>query len=143
MVEGADNIRLSEQYETLKEMLTKNTLTTEKVLWIISDPDTGLIRRVGDIGQVTSDTVKDQLILTMQVKSLSENVGQIQARQVAVMARQDAHDSTIKGLVKCAEDSKEAKKPLVAIAYGILEKLLWIVALGLIAWLGSIVLATP
>jgi hypothetical protein len=141
MADGTDNIRLSEQLESLKEMLAKNTQTTERVLWIISDPDTGLVKRVGDIGQVTSDTVKDQLVLTMQVNALTKNVEQIQERQVKVIAQQELHDDAINILVKCAADTREAKKPLIAMGYELLGKLLWVVALGVIAWLGYAYLA--
>lgn len=142
MPDGPDNILLSEQLDKLQNLVQENTRTTERVLWIISDPDTGLVKRVGDIGQVTNTTVKEQIELAIQVKSLTENVGQIQERQVKVMALQDKHDDAINDLVKCAVDAKEARKPLIAIAYGILEKVLWIAALGIIGWWGSIVLAT-
>ena len=142
MSDSPDNIRLSEQLESLKDMLVKNTQTTERVLWIISDPDTGLVKRVGDIGKVTSATVKDQMVLTMQVESLTKNVEQIQVRQAKVMATQELHDDSINALLKCNSDAKEARKPWTAVGFGLMEKFLWVVALGLIAWLGSIVLAT-
>jgi hypothetical protein len=140
MTDG-DSIHLSEQLDALKELLAKNTQTTERVLWIISDPDTGLVKRVGDIGKVTSDTVKEQMVLAMQVQSLTTNVEQIQERQVKVMAQQELHDDAINILVKCAADTREAKKPLISMGYGLLEKLLWFVALGIIAWLGYAYLA--
>lgn len=141
MPDGPDNIRLSEQLDKLQNLVQENTRTTERVLWIISDPDTGLVKRVGDIGQVTNMTVKEQIELTAQINSLTGSVGEIQARQVKVMEKQDEHDESINALLKCNDEAKEARKPLIAIAYGILEKLLWIAALGVIGWLGSIVLA--
>jgi len=141
MSEGTDNIQLNEQLESLKEMLAKNTLATERVLWIISDPDTGLVKRVGDIGQVTGNTVKEQIELTAQVRSLTRDVSQIQERQAKVMERQEKHDDAINDLLDCAEKAKEARKPFVAIAFSILEKVLLIAALGIIGWLGQIVLA--
>lgn len=135
MPDGPDNIRLSEQLESLKEMLMKNTQTTERVLWIISDPDTGLVKRVGDIGQVTSDTVKDQMVLTMQVNALTKNVEQIQERQVKVMATQELHNDAINDLLKCNAQAKEAKKPWMAVGFGLLEKVLWLAAVGAIGYL--------
>ena len=141
MSEGADNIRLNEQLESLKDMLGKNTLATERVLWIISDPDTGLVRRVGDIGQLTNTTVREQTALTIQVRGLTDSVKQLQQQQDEAKKTQGTHDKAISDLMKCNDDEKEARKPLITIAYGILEKLLWIAALGIIAWLGSIVLA--
>jgi hypothetical protein len=139
MNDGSDNIRLSEQLEALKDMLTKSNQTTDRVLWIISDPDVGLVRRVGDIGQVTATTVTEQSKLTEQVKSLTANVARIQTDQNKAMEEQSAHDDSINALLKVNSDAAEAKKPLIAIAYGILEKLLWIVAIGVIGWLGVLV----
>jgi TolA-binding protein len=139
MVDESDNIRLSEQLESLKDMLTKSNQTTDRVLWIISDPDTGLVRRVGDIGKVTSDTVKEQTALTTQVKQLTESLKQLQQQQNDVVKTQDTHDDNIKALLKVNSDAAEAKKPFIAIAYGILEKLLWIAAIGVIGWLGVLV----
>lgn len=106
MPDGPDNIRLSEQLDKLQNLLQENTRTTERVLWIISDPDTGLVKRVGDIGQVTSDTVKEQMVLAMQVQSLTTNVEQIQERQVKVMATQELHNDAINDLLKCNDDAK-------------------------------------
>ena len=139
MTDGTDNIRLSEQLEALKDMLTKSNQTTDRVLWIISDPDVGLVRRVGDIGQVTATTVTEQSKLTEQVKALTANVARIQIDQNKVMEEQSTHDDSINALLKVNSDAAEAKKPLIAIAYGILEKLLWIVAIGVIGWLGVLV----
>lgn len=130
-----DNIHLSAQLTELKDSLAKNTLATEKVLWIISDPDTGLVKRVGDIGVTTSNTVKEQMVLTMQVQALTINVQQIQERQVNVIVQQELHNDSINELLKCAADAKEAKKPWTAIGFGLLEKVLWVVAVGVIGYL--------
>lgn len=139
MPDGSDNIRLSEQLDALKDMLTKSNQTTDRVLWIISDPDVGLVKRVGDIGGVTARTVEEQLKLIEQVKSLTANVAKIQTDQDKAKEKQDTHDDSINALLKVNSDVAEAKKPIIAIAYGILEKLLWIVAVGVIGWLGVLV----
>jgi hypothetical protein len=85
---------------------------------------------------VTSDTVKEQTALTTQVKQLTESLKQLQQQQNDVVKTQDTHDDNIKALLKVNSDAAEAKKPFIAIAYGILEKLLWIAAIGVIGWLG-------
>jgi hypothetical protein len=139
MPDGPDNIRLNEQLDKLQNLVQENTRTTERVLWIISDHDTGLVKRVGDIGQVLSMTVKEQTELTLQATTLAEKLGEIQERQVKAMALQDKHDDAINELVKCAADAKEARKPWLAVGFGLMEKLLWVIALGLIGWLGYLV----
>jgi hypothetical protein len=138
MTDGPDNIRLSEQLDKLQNLVEENTKTTQRVLWIISDPDTGLVKRVGDIGQLTSTTVKEQIELTSQMKSLTKNVGEIQERQVKVMALQDKHDDFINDLLKFADDAKEARKPILAIGWKIVEYLLLTAVVGSILWLASL-----
>jgi hypothetical protein len=137
----SDSIHLSEQLDALKDLLAKNTQTTERVLWIISDPETGLVRRVGDIGLIASRTVVDQAALAGQVQALTLTVTTIQSNQVVVMKTQGEHDDSIRLLLKESNNGKEAKKPLIAMGYGLLEKLLWVAALGVIAWLGYSYLA--
>jgi hypothetical protein len=136
-----DSIHLSEQLDTLKDLLAKNTQTTERVLWIISDPETGLIRRVGDIGLIASKTVVDQVALAAQVQAIVADVARIQERQDTAIILQNAHDDSIRLLLKESNNGKEAKKPLIAMGYELLGKLLWVVALGVIAWLGYCYLA--
>ena len=88
---------------------------------------------------MTATTVTEQSKLTEQVKALTANVARIQIDQNKVMEEQSTHDDSINALLKVNSDAAEAKKPLIAIAYGILEKLLWIVAIGVIGWLGVLV----
>lgn len=139
MPNDGDSIHLSEQLNVLKDLLAKNTLATERVLWIISDPETGLVRRVGDIGQLTNRTIVDQTALAAQVQFIVADMTKMQENQNSVMTRQEAHDDSINALLAFNAAAIEAKKPLVAMAYSLLEKLLWIAAVGAIGWLGYLV----
>jgi hypothetical protein len=54
---NVNNSVLSEQLRSQGEVISKMGQAMDKILWVISDPDVGIVRRLGETGKITGDTV--------------------------------------------------------------------------------------
>lgn len=93
------------ELKDLASITAKIGLNTEKLSWSISDPDVGLISQVK--------------ILAVAVSTIKET--------------QWSHGARLDGFDRCADDAKEAKKPVSALFFGLLEKVLWSILIALVA----------
>jgi hypothetical protein len=109
--------------------------TVDRLYWVITDEETGLIRRVGDIGKITAQTVVDQTALTVSVRSLAIDVGLLQKWQGKAMDMQSVHNASINALTKYRDDCVEAKKPVVQMFYNLLQAIIWSILSGSVIWL--------
>jgi hypothetical protein len=107
----------------------------DRLYWVITDEETGLIRRVGDIGKITAQTVVDQTALTVSVRSLAIDVGLLQKWQGKAMEMQSVHNASINALTKYKDECVEAKKPVVQMFYNLLQAIIWSILSGSVIWL--------
>jgi hypothetical protein len=106
---------LAQKVEDLTAVATRLDLNTQKLSWVLSDENVGLI------GQVRA--------LALVVGGLKETRDD---HEVRIKALQDRHTQEDK-------DAAEARKPIIAMGWSIAEKFIWTILLGVITWLGYLV----
>jgi hypothetical protein len=102
---------LTKELTDLAAVTAKLNLSSEKLSWVISDPDAGIV---------------------MQVKQLASMVGEIKEKQWDCGSQLKNLD---KSFEKYVDEKKEEKRPVIALAYGLIEKVLWSILVGLSTWL--------
>jgi hypothetical protein len=102
---------LTKELTDLATVTQKLNLSSEKLSWVISDPDAGIV---------------------MQVKQLAKMVGDIKEAQWGCGSKLNFLDESFE---KYVEEKKEEKRPVIALAYGLIEKILWSILVGMSTWL--------
>jgi hypothetical protein len=99
--------RITNELNELSKLTASLSSNTERLSWVISDPDVGLVSQVRQLALV--------------VTNLKETQWQ--------------HSTRLDFLDQCAKDMKEARKPWQQMGISLLEKLIWLGLTGALAWL--------
>jgi predicted amino acid dehydrogenase len=102
---------LTQKVEDLTAAVTRVDINTQKMSWVLSDADVGLVGQVGRLALV--------------VKELEKSRDDHETRMRAQEIRHRTED----------DNRAEVKKPLVMMAFSLLEKLIWVGLGGVLAWL--------
>jgi hypothetical protein len=141
MGDGSGNVNsgvLSEQIRSQADVIDKISKAMDKILWIISDPDVGLVKRLGENGKITGDTVVAQTAMLTQIGLLTTAVASLQVKQGENITEVKAATADIKDLKAVNTTEVEAKKPMLAIGWKIVEYLLLTAVVGAIIWVASL-----
>jgi hypothetical protein len=98
---------LTQELKDLAATTSRLSANTDRLTWVISDPDVGLV---------------------MQVRQLAGIVSTVKDTQFAQGVRLSAYDVT-------AARAIEAKKPWQIMFLSLLEKVIWSILAGAVAWL--------
>ena len=115
---------LSEQLRAQADVIASIGKAMDKILWVISDPDVGIVKRLGDNSKITADTVVSQ---TAQLAKQTANIEDVKAAKEDI---KDLKDVNVKAV--------EAKRPMLAIGWKIVEYLLLTAVIGGIIWMASL-----
>lgn len=102
---------LSQKVEELTAAVTRVDINTQKMSWVLSDADVGLVGQVGKLALV--------------IKELEKSRDDHETRMRAQEIRHKTED----------ENRAEVKKPLLAAAFNLIEKLVWLGLVGALAWM--------
>jgi len=105
---------LSQKVEDLTMAVTRVDINTQKMSWVLSDPDVGLVRQVRELATV--------------VGGLKETDQDHETRIKAIQSRHDTQDKT----------AAELRQPAIASFFSLVEKLLFLVISVALGWLWAI-----
>ena len=129
---------LSEQLRAQADVIASIGKAMDKILWVISDPDVGIVKRLGENSKITADTVVSQTAQLAQIALLTTAVANLQAKQTANIEDVKAAKEDIKDLKDVNVKAVEAKRPMLAIGWKIVEYLLLTAVIGGIIWMASL-----
>lgn len=136
---GTDDKGLSEQLRAQGDAIGSIGKAMDKILWVISDPDVGIVKRLSETGQITGQTVVAQTAMVREIALLTTAVDTLQTKQDKNIAEVKEATADIVDLKKVNTDATEAKKPFLAIGWSIVEKLIMLGVLGAVLWLATLI----